>query len=343
MSQESINRQFIEKYIDKDKWWDVLSKFITVLHVNIFMIDANGGIFLPPEESRYGGRLLTDVSLGFDLLKAGNGGVLGRFESHGDHLEAVNRYELRSYALPIRTSHEEVLAYLVIGPVILNARLEMGLYRSLAHQYNAPADDVVDEILQIRVVSHIMMMSILNLFKEMIKDRVNHKIAQKELEQIKSAGRAMPASFNRVADEIYATVRKDELLATLLDVAMNMTQADCGSIMLLDEKGETLTVKASRGLTQGGAQSVQRLGDGIAGWAAAQNQALFIDDETHKSNNRIAKWLKRPDIREAAVVPLVVDDKVLGVLNLHTKSVKGKIQPNIANLQHLSGLLSSAL
>ena len=61
-------RQIAREMINKEKWWEMLSHFIDVLRINIFVVDNHGLVILPPEKRRYGGRLLTDKALKFDLM-----------------------------------------------------------------------------------------------------------------------------------------------------------------------------------------------------------------------------------------------------------------------------------
>ena len=92
-------RQLARDVINKEKWWDMLSRFIDVLRINIFVVDNYGLIILPPEEGRYGGRLLIDRSLKFDLADDSIK-VDQRFELQGSFLESCNRYDLSCLPYP---------------------------------------------------------------------------------------------------------------------------------------------------------------------------------------------------------------------------------------------------
>lgn len=342
MRSDRLN-QLIQQYINKDKWWDVVTRFVDVLRINMFMVDAEGHMILPPEESRYGGRLLTDPALGYDFLMSGQG-VIRQFERQGHYLESANRYDLRSYALPVTSLKDEPVAYLIIGPVILSARLELSRYHELAQKLGAPAD-ALEAIMQIRVVSHLMMKSILDLLSEIIKDNIELNVKQKELEQMQSSRFSQNPKANRIVQEIFATVRVDELLATMLDVAMKMTDAEGGSIMVLDEKQDVLNLKVSRGLDMDLVSPHQKMGEGVAGLVAQAGIPFIIDqDRSTPTNNRIQHLLKRPEIKKSVVIPLIVRDKVFGVMNLHTKQPDTlKMEESVDNLKYLSNLLSSSL
>jgi transcriptional regulator with GAF, ATPase, and Fis domain len=67
----------------------------------------------------------------------------------------------------------------------------------------------------------------------------------------------------------------------------------------------------------------QKLGEGIAGWAAAHRQALLLGT-CYESQQYPGLELKNPSITSAMVVPIVHDDRLLGVLNLTAMSTASK-------------------
>jgi len=334
-------RETAREVIDREKWWDMLSHFIDVLRINIFVVDLQGQIILPPEKSRYGGRLLTDASLKFDL---GQGAVdmEKHFEPHGPFLESCNNYGLNSFAVPIKVEQGQVIAYMVIGPVVLNKRLSGAEYEEMAEKYQCNKADLLNELGGVRVVSNLMVNSMLELLSEIIRDNVELSLRKKELEKIKSEVGGVSDDFTKTAQEIYSAVYLDGLLATLLDVALKMTNAECGSIMIKDPKEDVLTVKASRGIDLQKLHGVKiKMGQGIAGTAAKENAPFVI--QGMQGDNRIKPFLRRPDIKEALVMPLSDKNRVFGVLSLHTKKEGNRIEGGLDNLQYLSKLLSSAL
>ena len=85
MFNDDASRQLALKIINKEKWWDILSRFIDVLHINIFIVDRKGLAILPPEEGKYGGRLLMERSLGFHPAQE-PAEFLKKFEQYGSYL-----------------------------------------------------------------------------------------------------------------------------------------------------------------------------------------------------------------------------------------------------------------
>ena len=338
MNQDQL-RQYAQDIISKQKWWDILSRFIDVLRINIFIVDNQGKIILPPEEGSCGGRLLSDRSLGFDLL-SDSAGLVKNFEQNGSSLHSINRFQLHSFALPIKVEKNQVIAFMIIGPVILNKKLDNAEYEKMAKSYGVNSAELLSEIGGIRVVSNVMINSILELLSEIVRDTVDLSIKEKELDQLKYGQGAFSEEIDQVAREIYSIVRVDELLVALLDVALKMTNTECGSIMVMDDKQGVLTVKVSKGIETKNIEKIKvKLGEGIAGLAAKENEVFVINDQS--SDNRITHLLKRPEIKYSLVMPLMGKNRVFGVLNLHTKSEESKIQDNLDNLQYLSRLIAS--
>lgn len=334
-------RQLAREVIDKEKWWDMLSRFIDVLRINIFVVDSQGLVILPPEEGRYGGRFLNDSSLKFDLM-GDSIDVTKQFELHGAFFESYSRYNLSCFAIPIKVEGGQIVAYMIIGPVILNKRLSGTDYGAMAEEFGCDKGKLLSELGGIRVISNVMINSILDLLSEIVRDNIELNLKKKELNKIKVNSKGGNTEYAETAKEIYSTVYLDGLLATLLDVALKMTDAECGSIMVQDASKDELTIKVSRGLDAKSIENAKvKFGEGIAGIAAQDNTSFIIRGT--EGDNRIKKYLKRPDIKEALVMPLSNSEKVFGVLNLHTKKEGGKIKQSFNNLKYLSELLSSAL
>ena len=339
MEIRESKEELVQKIINKDKWWDMLSRFIDVLRINLFVVNTNGLMILPPEERKYGGRVLIDSSFGFDLLKPSIN-LIDSFHLYGKFLESINRYDLYSYAIPIMTNRECTIAYVVIGPIILNKRLSREDYLSMAYRYGVDGEILVDAINELRVISNVMLNSILDLLAEIIRDNVDLSLKEQQLDKIKVDTEAMPKGSAQAAKEIYSTVHLDEILVTLLDVALKITNTEAGSVMVMDEKRAELTIKVSKGIESEKIQNKHiKLGEGIAGIAAQEEVSFIIKGQ--EGDNRIRHLLNRPEIRHSLILPLHAKDRVFGILNLHTKKEENSIYENIDNLKYLSKLLSS--
>jgi len=326
--------------INKDKWWDMLSRFIDVLRINIFLVDGEGHFILPPDRHRFGGKLLTQKNLGFDLLQQTD--FLKQFVPVGNFLESENRYGLRCYAVAVKAAAKETIGFLIVGPVVVNKRQERCAYAQAAKDLGADADELIGELNELRVVSNMMIKSILELLNEILRDHIEMALKEQQTSQAPANGtEAFTRDLDRVAKEIYASVAIDEILVTLLDVALKMTGAQAGSIMITDKEKGRLTIKASRGLSDEAAQGASvKLGEGICGIAAQENASFVIKGQ--QGDNRIKHLLKRADIKESLVIPIASKEGVIGVMNLSNSQREVNFDTNMENLRYLTTLVSSA-
>ena len=117
-----------------------------------------------------------------------------------------------------------------------------------------------------------------------------------------------------LSKDFLATLDLNSLLDQIVQTGLQETKADRASLMLLE--GQELVVKASVGLpSEIAAAARDKVGRGIAGWVADRGEALLLADGA-SLNPQIREAMTRGEIASALCVPLVVKDKVVGVLNL---------------------------
>jgi GAF domain-containing protein len=106
---------------------------------------------------------------------------------------------------------------------------------------------------------------------------------------------------------------------TVLSAAIDLVEGDGGSVMLTDDNEEHLFVTSSKGLsnyTYTAAGTLQKVGEGIAGWVARHCKPLMVTEELKDDERFKHLILRDEDIRCAMSIPLHVRGKVLGVINL---------------------------
>jgi signal transduction histidine kinase/CheY-like chemotaxis protein len=108
----------------------------------------------------------------------------------------------------------------------------------------------------------------------------------------------------------------EPLLAEIVEVGCRETGADRVSLMLVDEDGQTMTIKAAVGLPQQIMDTtIIKVGEGISGIVAQRRQAVVLDD-TSSPGAEFRELMKRDFISSAICIPLTVGDDLVGVLNL---------------------------
>lgn len=127
----------------------------------------------------------------------------------------------------------------------------------------------------------------------------------------------------KTARQLSRLVDPNMVAETLLERALDMAQADTGSVMLLGDDG-ALTIAASAGLPeQVVAETSVMGGEGIAGWVLSSGQPLVVED----LHGRTARS-RRHGVRSAVAVPIADDDGTLGVLNVGARRFSARFSPS---------------
>src|SRR5215212_420189 len=134
-------------------------------------------------------------------------------------------------------------------------------------------------------------------------------------EQSPLADRQRLESLQRITDTTLASLSVDHLLRELLLRISEILDADTAAILLLDETGKMLHARAAKGIEEEVEQGVKiPVGRGFAGRIAAQREALAIEDVDHA--DILNPILREKGIRSLLGVPLLIEQRVLGVLHV---------------------------
>jgi len=122
-----------------------------------------------------------------------------------------------------------------------------------------------------------------------------------------------------------STIVLDELLTRIIHLVTDVLHARVGSIMLLDESREYLTIAAANGLEERVIKETRLpIGASIAGHVAESGEPLFIDDV--KKDTRFRRDAQEDRYNKASLlsVPLKIKDVVIGVINVTDKKAGGE-------------------
>lgn len=161
------------------------------------------------------------------------------------------------------------------------------------------------------------------LFMELLAARAAAKIAQLGKSEVDREDISRAAKVLAMINELPFLEDNEQLYDSILDMAADLVNAACGSLMLLDKKGESLRIESAKGMNMRLAKSLSlKLGSGIAGKVAASGNPLLVNDI--EQDARIAGQ-NRPRFKSRSFVsiPLKFREQILGVLNLSDKVNQG--------------------
>jgi GAF domain-containing protein/anti-sigma regulatory factor (Ser/Thr protein kinase) len=116
-------------------------------------------------------------------------------------------------------------------------------------------------------------------------------------------------------EELYRYLNLDQVLEALMDVAVDILQADKSSLMVWDDQGEKLVVRVAHGF---GAETIAQMtfapGEGSVGRVAMTGEPAVVED-THSDPTVAARITEPEGIRSFMHVPVKIEGQVFGVFN----------------------------
>ncbi len=222
---------------------------------------------------------------------------------------------LRHYLIPLKVSrsHSEalILGYMIIGPVIFMKRLDKEAYAQVAERLDMSLDQLWSFLLELRVFSYNGIRSFIDMVEHLTGRILNLSFA-KWAAQDKLRGGVSDRVFHRVAAMDDGV---DEFLRLFLDLVMDITNGNRGSLMLWDHDEKALCIRAAQGIADDVIARTRVLpGSGVAGLAFEQKRSFLINED--RSDPVISDRLTQPQIFSSLIVPIKTGDTALGVLNV---------------------------
>jgi len=124
-----------------------------------------------------------------------------------------------------------------------------------------------------------------------------------------------------VATALSAPIGEERFLELILSTAMQAIAANAAALFLVDEERNDLVFRLALGGEAGGVQGLRvPLGHGVAGLVAVSGQPMILSDadgDVRQASDIAARVNYQP--RTILCVPMLLDDRVIGVLELLDK------------------------
>jgi sigma-B regulation protein RsbU (phosphoserine phosphatase) len=121
-----------------------------------------------------------------------------------------------------------------------------------------------------------------------------------------------------VADVVNTTLDLDTTLRRVAELVRRVIDYEIFAILLLNEKAQELRIRFQVGYAREVAERVKiKIGEGVTGLAAQRGEAILVDDVSKYPEYISAA----PNVRSELAIPLIVKNRVIGVLNLETHEI----------------------
>jgi sigma-B regulation protein RsbU (phosphoserine phosphatase) len=135
----------------------------------------------------------------------------------------------------------------------------------------------------------------------------------------------------RLANTLNTTLDLQTLMHRTADLVRAVIDYKIFAILLLNERTNDLRMRFQIGHTPEAERLKIRVGQGIVGRAAEQRESILLEDVRQAENYISAN----PDVRSELAVPLIVKNRVIGVMDLQSEQV-GYFQPEHRRLLELT-------
>jgi diguanylate cyclase (GGDEF)-like protein len=148
------------------------------------------------------------------------------------------------------------------------------------------------------------------------------------------------SSFRLIISEINSNPDLDRVLDLIIQKAIQIVEAERGSLMLFDPQSEELYIKSSVGLSKRTISGVRiKPGEGIAGWVFKEGKPLLIKEGA--KDLRFKKFEEiEMELKSIISVPLKIKNQAIGVINADNKGEDDVF--NTDDLQLLSAFANQA-
>ncbi len=151
-------------------------------------------------------------------------------------------------------------------------------------------------------------------------------------------------SLIKVSQSITSQVYLDEILNLIVVVTAKMLDSKICSIMLLDQKGDELVIKATQSLSEEyKKKSNIKVNASLSGEVVKTRKPIVIYDVRDEKRYHYRDLAIKENLTSMLSVPMVVKDKAIGIINIYTKELHSFAQEEIDILQMVANQAAVAV
>lgn len=126
-------------------------------------------------------------------------------------------------------------------------------------------------------------------------------------------------TLNKISRAIVSDLYLEDILKLIVTLTANVMKAKVCNVWLIDEKKQEFNIKATQSMRQEYLNKrTIKLNEGIVGLVAREKKPKIIFDVLKEEKYKEKKLARKEGLVSMASIPMMVKDKVIGVLNVYT-------------------------
>jgi signal transduction histidine kinase/HAMP domain-containing protein len=204
-----------------------------------------------------------------------------------------------------------------------------------------------DEIGRLAEDLTVMRDSIKNLFGELSQSKAKLEDYSRTLEEkVEARTRELARSveelqaLGEVSQAVSSTLDLQEVLATIVAHAVELSETESGAIYEFDETKEQFELQATHRMSEELINAIRQapvhLGETALGWAGVRREAVQIPDILEEPEYPLRQIIERDGLRALLAVPLLREDRLIGGLVVRRKAAGQFAQETVNLLQNFA-------
>ncbi len=151
-------------------------------------------------------------------------------------------------------------------------------------------------------------------------------------------------AVGQISAALAAAWKLEETLEAITRITSEVMGVDSCSIYLQEEHSNRLVLKATTGLAREAiGHASLSVGEGLTGWAVTNNQPVAISDAINDPRFKLLPEAKEEGLRSLMAIPLSVQGRVIGAMNVQTTEIHEYTSDEIELLSLIANLAAGAL
>lgn len=126
-------------------------------------------------------------------------------------------------------------------------------------------------------------------------------------------------TLNKISSAIVSDLYLEDILKLIVTLTANVMKAKVCNVWLIDEKKQEFNIKATQSMHQEYLNKrTIKLNEGIVGLVAKEKKPKIIFNVLKEKQYKAKKLARKEGLVSMASIPMMVKDKIIGVLNVYT-------------------------